>query len=148
MKNLPYPLFSCENDGLSTTFSTVLLVAVLFFRNVEKRDHAKSFRGKQRAKRNRTRRKGYRRYAHTGYSACNCRWCVVHVYLVLAPDCKQSTGFFALPLRSSDSQHKLYIIESHESTPNDWQSSLIQIKTTLLSELTQTGSKSIRLEPV
>ena len=75
-------------------------------------------------------------------------------YQVFAPNCKQCTGFFALLLHSNHSRHSLYIIrflvviESHESTPNDWQSSSIWIKTALRGGVTRTGLKSIRLEPV
>ena len=65
------------------------------------------------------------------------------LYLVFASNCKQRTGFFALPLCSSHSQHTLHVIESRESTPNDWQSSSIQIETTSRSGLTQTSLKSI-----
>ena len=42
------------------------------------------------------------------------------LYSVFTPDCKQCTGFFALPILSNHSQHTLNVIESRESTPNDW----------------------------
>ena len=48
------------------------------------------------------------------------------LYPVFAPVCKQHTGFFALPLRSNDSQHTLHVIEASESIPSDWQSSSIK----------------------
>ena len=70
------------------------------------------------------------------------------LYPVFAPDRKQRTRFFALPLRSSYSRHTLNVIESRESTHNDWRSGSIRIETTSRSGLAQTGSKSIRLEPV
>ena len=35
------------------------------------------------------------------------------LYQIFASNCKQRTGFFALPLHSSYSWHKLHVIESH-----------------------------------
>ena len=52
------------------------------------------------------------------------------LYLVFATDCKQRIGLFTLALRSNHSVYTLHVhvIESHESTPSDWQSSLIRIE--------------------
>ena len=69
------------------------------------------------------------------------------LFPVFASDCKQRTAFVALPLRSSYSQHTLHVIESCQSLPKNCQSGLIWIETTSQSGMTQTGSKSTRLEP-
>ena len=67
---------------------------------------------------------------------------------VFVKDCKQRTAFVALPLHSNYSQHTLHAIVSRQFTPDNCQSGSIRIETTSQNGLIQTGSKSIRLEPV
>ena len=69
------------------------------------------------------------------------------LYPVVAPVCKHRTLFFALPLRSRGSRHTLHVIKSREPTPINCQSSSIRIETASRGGLTQTGLKSVSLEP-
>ena len=115
-RNHHTPSGVCANNGSCRTLGAVVLVTGSFCCKVEKGYLGKQFE-----------RKKEQDKAYHEESAIDSMHILVvllasidsMLHLVFAADCKQHTGFFALPVRSSHSRHTLHVTESREPTPSD-----------------------------
>ena len=112
-----------------------------------KRETLQRAREAERAKRSRTRRKRYRRSTYWLFRLDSLIGCCIRSSWQTVSNVQLSSLFHST-LATCIPDTRYTTTESSESTPKVCQSGPIRIETTSQSGLTQTGSKSIRLEPV